>query len=30
MRKDVEKAHAKWEKSVKKATKPFDKEYTGV
>ncbi len=30
MRKDVEKAHAKWEKSVIKATKPFDKEYTGV
>ena len=30
MRRDVEKAHAKWEKSIEKATKPFDKEYTGV
>ena len=30
LRRDVEKAHKKWEKSVEKATKPFDKEYTGV
>ena len=30
LRKDVERAHAKWEKSVENATKPFDKEYTGV
>ena len=29
-RKDIEKAHKKWEKSVEKATKPFDSEYTGV
>ena len=30
MKKDVEKAHKKWEKNIEKATKPFDKEYTGV
>ena len=30
LRRDVEKAHKKWEKSVEKATKPFEKEYTGV
>ena len=30
LKKDITSAHKKWEKSMEKATKPFDKEYTGV
>ena len=30
LRRDVDRALAKWEKSVENATKPFNNEYTGV
>jgi len=30
LKKDIKSAHKKWEKSIEKATKPFNDEYTGV